>query len=72
MGDRGEALAGLAKIFNDPMAYNVLPYKNAYTRDGKIQYTGFFIPAHEFSLKPEFLDSRGVTDKIIQIASVLL
>jgi hypothetical protein len=63
-GDHGEALAGLAKIFNDPLAYGVLPYKNAYTRDGKIQYTGFFIPAHEFALIPEFLDSRGVTDKI--------
>ena len=63
-GDHGEALAGLAKIFNDPLAYGVLPYKNAYTRDGKIQYTGFFIPAHEFALKPEFLDNRGVTDKI--------
>lgn len=63
-GDSGPNLAGLAKMFNDPIQFNVLPYKNAYTRDGKIQYTGFFIPAHEFSLKPEFLDNRGVTDKI--------
>lgn len=64
MGDSGPALASLAKMFNDPIQFNVLPYKNDYTRDGKIQYTGFFIPAHEFALKPEFLDSRGVTDKI--------
>ena len=64
LGDSGPALASLAKMFNDPIQFNVLPYKNDYTRDGKIQYTGFFIPAHEFALKPEFLDSRGVTDKI--------
>ena len=46
------------------MAYGILPYKNFYTRDGKVQYTGFFIPAHEFSLRPEYLDNRGVTDHI--------
>lgn len=63
-GDSGIALAGLSQMFNNPRAYNVLPYKNKYTRDGKIAYTGFFIPAHEFSLNPEFVDSRGVTDSI--------
>lgn len=63
-GDKGESLAGLATMFNNPRAYNVLPYKNKYTRDGKIAYTGFFIPAHEFSLNPEFVDSRGVTDSV--------
>ena len=39
-GDSGDALAGLAHIFNDPMGYNVLPYKNKYARDGRIQFTG--------------------------------
>lgn len=63
-GDSGPNLAGLAKMFNNPRSYNVLPYKNKYTRDGKIAYTGFFIPAHEFSLNLEFLDNRGVTDSI--------
>ena len=63
-GDSGSALAGLAKIFNNPRSYNVLPYKNKYTRDGKIAYTGFFVPAYEFSLNPEFVDERGVTDPI--------
>lgn len=63
-GDSGPNLASLAKMFNDPIQFNVLPYKNAYTRDGKIQYTGFFIPAHEFALDPKYLDKRGVTDKI--------
>jgi len=63
-GDSGSNLAGLAKIFNNPITYNVLPYKNFHTRDGKVQYTGFFIPAHEFSLDPRFVDKRGVTDSI--------
>lgn len=63
-GDSGPNLAGLAKMFNNPKGYNVLPYKNKYTRDGRIAYTGFFIPAHEFSLNPEFVDDRGVTDSI--------
>lgn len=61
-GDTGPQLAGLAKIFNDPIKYNVLPYKNFHSRDGRVQYTAFFIPAHEFALKAEFLDKRGVTD----------
>lgn len=63
-GDSGPALAGLAKMFRDPMSYNILPYKNFYTRDGRVQYTGFFIPAHEFSLRPEYLDKRGVTNSV--------
>lgn len=63
-GDSGPNLAGLAKMFNNPRAYNVLPYKNKYTRDGKIAYTGFFIPAHEFALNPEYYDERGVTDSV--------
>ena len=63
-GDSGPALAGLTKMFRDPMSYGVLPYKNFYTRDGRVQYTGFFIPAHEFSLRPEYLDNRGVTDSV--------
>lgn len=63
-GDSGPNLAGLASMFRDPMSYNVLPYKNFYNRNNSVQYTGFFIPAHEFSLKPEYLDNRGVTDSI--------
>ena len=51
-------------MFNNPVGYNVLPYKNEYTKDGSIQFTGFFIPAHEFSLLPEYLDERGVTDSV--------
>ena len=52
-GDSSPNLAGLTRIFNNPLSYNVLPYKNSYSRDGKIQYTGFFIPAYEVSLDPK-------------------
>lgn len=51
-------------MFNNPLAYNVLPYKNFHTRDGKVQYTGFFLPAHQFSLLSEFVDKRGVTNDV--------
>ena len=56
------ALEGLSRIFSNPEAYNVLPYKNYDTEDGETAITAFFIPAHKFSLKKDFLDSRGVTD----------
>lgn len=62
-GDVGGALAGLSDIFNDPLASNVLPYKNNYSDDGKVQYTGFFIPAYCFMLKDGYVDERGVTDE---------
>lgn len=63
LGDSGPALAGLAEIFSDPEAFNVLPYKNNYTADGKTQYTGFFIPSYSFMLGSDFTDHRGVTDR---------
>ena len=62
-GDQGAGLAGLAELFSDPEAHGILPYKNNYTADGKIQYTGFFIPAYSFMLGSDFTDHRGVTDR---------
>ena len=62
-GDSGPQLEGLAHIFNNPIGYNVLPYKNAYTRDGRVQYTGWFMPAYQFSLDSSYIDNRGVTDE---------
>lgn len=63
-GDEGDSVSGLAEVFNNPMGYNVLPYKNFDTRDGKVQYTGWFLPAHKFSLDANYVDERGVTDYI--------
>lgn len=61
-GDQGPALDGLSKMFNDPNAYGILPYKNNYSSDGTTQYTGFFIPSYTFMLGSEFTDHRGVTN----------
>lgn len=49
-------------MFNDPNAFGILPYKNNYSQDGTVQYTGFFIPAYTFMLGSEYTDKRGVTD----------
>lgn len=56
-----KALQGLSEMFNDPEAYNVLPYKNNYSDDGSVQYTGFFLPAYSMMLKNGYVDHRGVT-----------
>ena len=61
-GDQGPSLTGLSEIFSDPKANNVLPYKNFYSPDGTVQYTGFFIPAYTFMLGSEYTDHRGVTN----------
>lgn len=61
-GDQGPSLTGLSEIFSDPKANNVLPYKNFYSSDGTVQYTGFFIPAYTFMLGSEYIDHRGVTN----------
>lgn len=58
------ALKGLSDIFTNPEAYNVLPFKNYDTDDGRPEISSFFIPAHKFSLMSEYLDKRGVTDHI--------
>ena len=56
-----KALQGLSEMFNDPEAFNVLPYKNNYSEDGTVQYTGFFLPAYSMMLKTGYTDNRGVT-----------
>lgn len=65
-GDQGPQLAGLNKMFNNPDEYSILPYKNTYSQDQSVQYTGFFIPSYEMwfgdANNPGF-DKRGVVDK---------
>ena len=58
------ALKGLSDIFTNPEAYNVLPFKNYDTDDGRPEISSFFILSHKFSLMSEYLDNRGVTDHI--------
>ena len=54
----------LSDIFYNPDAFNVLPFKNYDSSDGKPELRSFFIPAHKFALTSEYLDKRGVTDHI--------
>lgn len=59
---RGHALEGLRNIYYNPEDYEVLPFRHNYTQNGEFALTGFFIPAFNVILRPEFLDSRGYTD----------
>lgn len=56
------SLTGLSTMFYHPESYNILPFKNYDTDDGKPQLTAFFLPAHKFALTSKYLDSRGVTN----------
>lgn len=58
------ALEGLADMFRTPEAFNILPFKNYDTDDGKPEITAFFLPAHKFAIDKKYLDSRGVTNYI--------
>lgn len=58
------ALEGLADMFANPEAFNILPFKNYDTDDGKPELTSFFLPAHKFAIDSDYLDHRGVTDSI--------
>lgn len=57
-------MEGLARMFQNPEAFDVLPYKNYDTYDGKPELTAFFLPAHKFALSSKYLDNRGVTNYI--------
>lgn len=61
-GDKGPNLEGLKKIYYNPRAYKILPFKHNWTQDGTIIESGFFIPYFLQSLNPEFMDNRGVCD----------
>ena len=64
LGTSGEDIdmQGLAVMFQNPEAYDVLPYKNYDTYDGKPELSAFFLPAHKFALSSKYLDNRGVTN----------
>lgn len=58
----GSPLEGLKKIYYNPRAFKVLPYRHNYTQTGEYEETGFFIPYFVQSLRAEYMDSRGVCD----------
>lgn len=59
-----QALEGLSKMFYNPDAYNILPYRHNHTEDGKDALTAFFLPAYAMVIDPELMDSRGYTDMV--------
>ena len=59
-GDMGAPLEGLKKIYYNPKAFKVLPYRHNYTQTGEHELTGFFIPYFVQALDPQFMDNRGV------------
>lgn len=61
-GDTGPQLIGLEKMFFNPEAYNVLPYKHNYSKNGEYILSAYFVP--QYACQVKFLDERGVTNKI--------
>jgi len=59
-GDRNpKALDGLKEIYENPRAYNVLPFYHNYTESEDWVETGYFIPAYIASYNSDFIDYRG-------------
>ena len=63
-GDTKEALDGLKKMFYDPKAFGILPYKHHYTQTGEEVLTGYFVPCTRIPKdRKRFLDKRGFVDE---------
>lgn len=62
-GDFGPPLKGLKKIYYNPKAFKILPFRHKWTRDGTTIESGFFLPYFLQSLNPEYMDSRGVCNQ---------
>ena len=58
------ALEGLSRMFFNPEAYNILPYKHNFTEDSEYALTAFFLPAFAMLIDPQFMDNRGYTDMV--------
>lgn len=62
-GDFGPPLEGLEKIYYNPKAFKILPFRHKWTQDGTTIESGFFLPYFLQSLNPEYMDSRGVCNQ---------
>ena len=62
-GDFGSPLEGLKKIYYNPKAFKILPFRHKWTQDGTTIESGFFLPYFLQSLNPEYMDSRGVCNQ---------
>ena len=54
---KASSMEGLKRMTNDPTAYNILPVRHNYTRDGRYILSGLFIPAYRVVY--ELVDKRG-------------
>lgn len=63
-GDFGPPLEGLKKIYYNPRAFKILPFRHKWTQDGTTIESGFFLPYFLQSLNPEYMDSRGVCNQV--------
>lgn len=63
-GDFGPPLEGLKKIYYNPKAFKILPFRHKWTQDGTTIESGFFLPYFLQSLNPEYMDSRGVCNQV--------
>ena len=62
-GDTKEALGGLKKMFYDPNAYGILPFRHTYTQTGEEAITSYFIPCTKIPKnRARFLEHRGFVD----------
>lgn len=62
-GDFGFPLEGLKKIYYNPRAFKILPFRHNWTQDGTTIESGFFLPYFLQSLNPKYMDSRGVCNQ---------
>lgn len=62
-GDFGPPLEGLKRIYYNPKAFKILPFRHKWTQDGTTIESGFFLPYFLQSLNPEYMDSRGVCNQ---------
>ena len=61
-GDSGPNLEGLRLMYEQPIVYDVLPFRHNYTSTNDYVLTGMFIPAFNVVNTPDCIDSRGYTD----------
>lgn len=63
-GDTKEALDGLKKMFYDPKAFGILPFRHKYTQTKEEAFTSFFVPCTKIPKnRQRFLTHRGYVDE---------
>lgn len=62
-GDTKAALDGLKKMFYDPKAFGILPFRHKYTQLGDEALTAYFVPCTKIPKdRKRFLEHRGFVD----------